>query len=172
MTLQQLRYLCRMVDCGFNVSQAARTLHTSQPGVSRYLHLLESELGVQLFVRNRKRIKDLTPAGQAIVAVGKRMVSDADNLENIAKDYRAGDAGDLTIATFHTHARYTLPPVIERFTKRHLFESSSVHVGLRRNAYLSDHMIHFIELFAPSLRRAQIESAVRERAPGVPRAAL
>jgi LysR family cys regulon transcriptional activator len=119
MKLQQLHYLREIADSGFNVSRAARALHTSQPGVSRLIRLLEEELGLQLLVRDKKRLTGLTPAGQAIIAVGKRITSDAEILKQIAADYRTGESGELTIATAHTHARYTLPRAIESFIRRY-----------------------------------------------------
>ncbi|MBI0416079.1 MAG: LysR family transcriptional regulator, partial [Nitrosospira sp.] len=52
MKLQQLRYLCEVVNQGLNLSEAAKSLHTSQPGISKQIQLLESELGVDIFVRH------------------------------------------------------------------------------------------------------------------------
>jgi len=49
--LQQLRYLCAVVDHGLNVSDAAAALYTSQPGISKQIRQLEDELGVEIFVR-------------------------------------------------------------------------------------------------------------------------
>ena len=51
MKLQQLRYICVVAQHDLNVSEAAQVLHTSQPGVSKQIRLLESELGVQIFTR-------------------------------------------------------------------------------------------------------------------------
>ena len=45
MNLQQLRYLCAVVDHGLNVSDAADALFTSQPGISKQIRQLEDELG-------------------------------------------------------------------------------------------------------------------------------
>ena len=66
MNLQQLRYLCAIVDHGLNVSDAADALYTSQPGISKQVRALEDELGVQVFVRHGKRLAALTPAGWAL----------------------------------------------------------------------------------------------------------
>lgn len=44
MTLQQLRYLCAIDDCGFNISRAADLLHSSQLGISKQIGMLEEEL--------------------------------------------------------------------------------------------------------------------------------
>ena len=63
MTLQQLRYFCEVVRQNMNISQAAAALHITQPGLSRQLRLLEEELKVGLFVRNRTRLVRLSDAG-------------------------------------------------------------------------------------------------------------
>lgn len=49
MKLQQLRYLCSVVDHGFNITEASQTLFTSQPGISKQIRQLERELGVEMF---------------------------------------------------------------------------------------------------------------------------
>ena len=46
-----------------NISKAARRLFISQPTLSKYLLSLESELGVQLFKRNRNEL-EITKAGE------------------------------------------------------------------------------------------------------------
>lgn len=119
MKLQQLRYVCEIVNAGFNLSRAARVLHTSQPGVSRYIHLLEEELNVPLFVRSKNRFAGLTPAGEAIAEAAKRALREVESVHHIARDFRGGDVGNLTIATAPGHARYSLPPVVERYVKRY-----------------------------------------------------
>ncbi|MGE3861246.1 MAG: LysR substrate-binding domain-containing protein [Burkholderiaceae bacterium] len=118
MKLQQLKHLNEVVEHGFNISKAAQHLHTSQPGISRLLSLLEDELGVHIFVRNSRRLIGLTPAGEAVYAIAKRMMSDAEDMKRIAKDFRTGKAGDLSIATSHSCARYTLPALIKTFATR------------------------------------------------------
>ena len=60
MTLQQLRYFCAIVDHGLSISRAADHLCVSRPGVSKIVKLLESELGLELFVRRGNRITELT----------------------------------------------------------------------------------------------------------------
>jgi LysR family cys regulon transcriptional activator len=64
LNLQQLRYLCAVVDNGLNVSDAAEALYTSQPGISKQIRQLEDELGLTVFVRQGKRLTSLTPAGE------------------------------------------------------------------------------------------------------------
>ena len=48
MNLTQLRYLRGIAEQGYNISRAAAALHTSQPGISKQIQLLEREIGVAL----------------------------------------------------------------------------------------------------------------------------
>jgi len=116
MTLRQLMYLTRLIQCQFNISETARRLHTSQSGVSRYLGMLEEELGTQIFIREDRRLVGLTPAGADITRVAQRMLLDAQTLTGIG---RSGGKGRLTIAAPHTQARYVLPAIIEKFLALH-----------------------------------------------------
>ncbi|OGA37312.1 MAG: transcriptional regulator CysB [Betaproteobacteria bacterium RIFCSPLOWO2_12_FULL_62_13] len=119
MTLQQLRYLCEVVRENLNISKAAQALHVSQPGLSRQLQLLEKELEVELFVRNRKRLVRLSQAGSQIFSLAERTLNDARNIKEAASECSAQNQGALTIATTHTQARYALPDIIRRFAKRY-----------------------------------------------------
>lgn len=119
MKLQQLRYLCETANQNMNLSKAATKLHTSQPAISKQIQMLEDELGVDIFLRNGKRIVQITPPGQLIIKTAVRMLRDADNLKKIAQEFTNEAGGTLTIATTHTQARYSLPPVIKRFTARY-----------------------------------------------------
>ncbi len=119
MKLQQLRYLCETAEHGMNLSRAAKNLHTSQPAISKQIQMLEQGLGVDIFLRNGKRIVKITPPGQLIIRTATRMLRDADNLKKIAQEFTNEAGGTLTIATTHTQARYSLPPVIKRFTSRY-----------------------------------------------------
>ena len=119
MKLQQLRYLREVERQGLNLSAAAQQLHTSQPGISKQIKLLEDELGVEIFVRNGKRVTGVTPPGKAILAIAQRILQDAESLKQAARDFSDQDRGKLTIATTHTQARYMLPDVVKRFTARY-----------------------------------------------------
>lgn len=119
MKLQQLRYLVEVERRGMNVSAAAEALFTSQPGVSKQIGLLEEELGVTIFERSGKRLTGVTAPGQIVLTMARRILSEAQNMRRVGEDYAAESSGTLSIATTHTQARYTLPPVIQRFVQRH-----------------------------------------------------
>ncbi len=129
MNLQQLRYLCAIVDNGLNVSDAAETLFTSQPGVSKQVRQLEDELGVQVFVRAGKRLASITPAGEAVVAAARRTLKEIENLKRVGAEYKSEDEGTLAIATTHTQARYTLPRVVRDFSARYPKVKLELHQG-------------------------------------------
>ncbi len=129
MNLQQLRYLCAIVDHGLNVSDAAEALFTSQPGISKQVRLLEDELGVSVFVRHGKRLSALTPAGAAVVATARRALREVENLKRVGAEYKSEDTGVLSIATTHTQARYVLPPVIRDFVARYPRVKVVLHQG-------------------------------------------
>ena len=119
MNLQQLKYLCAIVDHGLNVSDAAEALYTSQPGISKQVRQLEDELGLQVFVRQGKRLSALTPAGEIVVATARRALREVANHKRIADEFRAEDQGTLAIATTHTQARYVLPKVLSAFAAKY-----------------------------------------------------
>src|ERR1700759_1348899 len=118
MKLEQLRSVMEIVRQGYSVSRAAEALGQPQPAVSRQLAALERELGVDVFVRERKRLRGPTQPGAAIIEVAERVLADVAKMAKIARDFHAEEAGTLTIATTHTQARYALPPLIEAFAKR------------------------------------------------------
>ncbi len=129
MNLQQLKYLCAVVDHGLNVSNAADALLTSQPGISKQIRQLEDELGLRVFVRQGKRLASLTPAGTVVVATARRALRELANLKRVADEYRAEDTGTLAIATTHTQARYVLPSVLRKFTQRYPKVKVVLHQG-------------------------------------------
>lgn len=115
MKLQQLEYVIEIVDHDNHLSAAAAAMHTSQPGVSRQLQMLESELGIAIFARTKNRIVGLTEPGQIVVATARRILSEAASLARLRSDLASANTGKLTIATTHTHANYVLPKVIKSF---------------------------------------------------------
>ena len=119
MKLEQLKCVVEIARRGYSVSRAAEALNAAQPAVSRHLKTLERELGVDLFVRGRKRLRGPTAPGAAIIEVAQRVLADTAKMTKIARDFQTEEGGTLTIATTHTQARYALPEVIEKFTTRH-----------------------------------------------------
>ena len=118
MNLQQFRFVRETIRRDYNLTEAARTLYTSQPGVSKAIIEFEDELGLKIFERHGKRIKGLTKPGQAVAQVIDRIMREVDNLKKVSDEYARRDEGGLVIACTHTQARYLLPRVIPEFRKR------------------------------------------------------
>lgn len=112
MNIQQLRYLRETVRRDLNLTAAAAALHTSQPGLSKAIRELESELGIEIFVRHGKRLTQLTDAGREAIKIVERALIEIENLKRSAQDWQDAHAGELRIAATHTQARYTLPKAI------------------------------------------------------------
>lgn len=129
MKIQQLRYIVEIVNQNLNVTEAANTLFTSQPGISKQVRLLEDELGLEIFERNGKHIKGLTPAGKKIVAIARELLVKTQSIKAVADEYTRPNHGVLRIATTNTQARYMLPSVVERFSKRYPEVSLHIHQG-------------------------------------------
>jgi len=129
MTLQQLRYLLAVADNGLNMTSAADRLHTSQPGVSKQLKLLEQELGLSLFVRKGKSLVNLTPEGEEVVKRAVRMMREVEGIRGISPNIYGETVGRLAIGTTHTQARYVLPDVIRRFRDRYPDVTLDLHQG-------------------------------------------
>lgn len=118
MNLQQFRFVRETIRRNFNLTEAARTLYTSQPGVSKAIIEFEDELGVKIFERHGKRIKGLTKPGHVVAQVIDRIMREVDNLKKVSDEFARQDEGGLTIACTHAQARYILPKVIPAFRER------------------------------------------------------
>ena len=118
MNLQQFRFLREAARQKFNITAAARVLHTSQPGISKAIIELEDELGVSVFARAGKRILGLTPPGQQVLLAAERIMQEVDNLKKLARDFSGSPSGTLRLATTHTQARYVLPQVVQQFAAK------------------------------------------------------
>ncbi len=118
MNLQQFRFVRETIRRNFNLTEAARSLYTSQPGVSKAIIEFEDELGIKIFERHGKRIKGLTRPGEAVAEVIDRIMREVDNLKRVSDDFARRDEGSLVIACTHAQARYLLPRVIPEFRRR------------------------------------------------------
>ncbi|MBX9794915.1 MAG: CysB family HTH-type transcriptional regulator [Burkholderiaceae bacterium] len=129
MNFQQLRAVREATRSGFNLTEVAGVLHTSQPGVSRQIRELEDELGVDIFVRAGKRLTGLTPPGAAVLPIVERLLLEADNLKRVGDDFNAQHTGRLSIAATHSQARYALPTVVRDFRQIYPQVTLLLHQG-------------------------------------------
>ncbi len=129
MKLHQLRYLAAVAQSGLNITAAAQKLHTSQPGVSKQIKLLEDELGFQIFVREGRNLTRITPAGQQVIERALKILQEAQSIRDMSTELRDEGRGSLSIGTTHTQARYVLPSVIQEFRARYPQVRVNLHQG-------------------------------------------
>lgn len=79
MTLQQLKYVIKTVECG-SISEAAKKLYISQPSLSSAIRELEGELGIEIFVRSAKGIA-LSVDGAEFLSYARQVGEQAELLE-------------------------------------------------------------------------------------------
>jgi DNA-binding transcriptional LysR family regulator len=91
MELRQLRYFIAIAE-RLSFSKAARDLHVTVPPLSRQIRQLEDEFGVQLFVRDRKRVA-LSDAGQLFLREAKVLVTQTEHMSECVKRAKNGEAG-------------------------------------------------------------------------------
>ncbi len=130
MNLHQLRFVQEAARRNLNLTETARALHTSQPGVSKAIRELEQELGVELFVRHGKRLTRITEPGQQMLASVEVILREVANLKRIGDEYAGRDAGTLSIATTHTQARYFLPSRVAELRRRYPQVQVVLHQGV------------------------------------------
>lgn len=139
MNFQQLRSVRETVRRGFNLTEVANVLHTSQPGVSRQIRELEEELGIALFVRAGKRLTGLTAPGGHVLPIIERMLQDSSNLRKAGEEFVSRQSGMLSIAATHSQARYALPMAVQEF--RSQFPNVALHLHQGSPAQVADMLL-------------------------------
>jgi LysR family cys regulon transcriptional activator len=129
MKLHQLRYLAAVAQSGLNITAAAQKLHTSQPGVSKQIKLLEDELGFQIFTREGRNLTRITPAGQQVIDRALKILQETQAIRDLATELRDEGRGSLSIGTTHTQARYVLPDMVRDFRLRYPHVRLNLHQG-------------------------------------------
>jgi len=129
MNLHQFRFVQEAVRRNLNLTEAAKALHTSQPGVSKAIIELEDELGIEIFARHGKRLKRVTEPGQHVLKSIDLILREVGNLKRIGDQYSRQDSGTLSIATTHTQARYVLPEKVAALRATFPKVNISLHQG-------------------------------------------
>ena len=129
MNLHQFRFVQEAARRNLNLTEAAKALHTSQPGVSKAIIELEEELGVDIFARHGKRLKRITEPGAHVLKSIEVIMREVGNLKKIGEQFSLQDSGTLSIATTHTQARYVLPQPIAKLREAFPKVNISLHQG-------------------------------------------
>ncbi|MFY8085223.1 MAG: CysB family HTH-type transcriptional regulator [Rubrivivax sp.] len=129
MNLHQFRFIQEAVRRNLNLTETAKALHTSQPGISKAILELEEELGVDIFARHGKRLRRVTEPGEQVLKSVEIIMREVHNLKRIGSEFSAQDTGTLSIATTHTQARYVLPQPVALLRQRHPKVQVELHQG-------------------------------------------
>jgi DNA-binding transcriptional LysR family regulator len=109
-----------------NVSRAAQALFLTQPAVTARLKSLESDLGVELFVRSARGMK-LTDAGRAFLPYAQRTLGLVTEGRQVVADLREGATGELVIGAAPAVSTYLLPTILKTYRTTH----PNVRLGVR-----------------------------------------
>ena len=85
MNLHQFRFVQEAARRNLNLTETAKALFTSQPGVSKAILELEEELGVDIFSRHGKRLRRITEPGQQVLACIEIILREVGNLKRIGE---------------------------------------------------------------------------------------
>ncbi|MGN6766834.1 MAG: LysR family transcriptional regulator [Rhizobiaceae bacterium] len=145
-TLRQLEYFVAVGEAG-SITKAAEQVNVSPPSISASIAQLESEFGVQLFVRKHSHGLSLTAGGRIFLKEAARLLGEADALHDIASDIAEKVRGPLAIGCLLTFAQILLPAL------RMDFERAYPEVRVRQ---FERHQGQLFEM----LQRAEIDLAL------------
>ncbi|MFC4322959.1 LysR family transcriptional regulator [Litchfieldia salsa] len=117
MEIRQLQYFIE-VATREHVTEAADALHVAQSAISRQISNLESELDVDLFIREGRRVK-LTPIGKIFLSRIQQAMNVIEDAKREVEEYLDPEKGTIRIAFPISLAAYTLPTVIHAFRLRY-----------------------------------------------------
>ena len=129
MNLHQFRFVQEAVRRDLNLTETAKALFTSQPGISKAILELEGELGVDIFARHGKRLRRVTEPGEHVLKSIEIIMREVGNLKRIGEEFSKQDSGTLSIATTHSQARYFLPEPLAQLRRRFPKVNISLHQG-------------------------------------------
>jgi LysR family hydrogen peroxide-inducible transcriptional activator len=109
-SLQQLRFLCALAEHG-HFGRAADACNVTQSTLSGGLKELEERLGVMLVERSRRQVM-LTPLGQEIAMRGRHLLSDVEDLVDVARRGREPLSGPVRLGVIPTIGPYLVPAII------------------------------------------------------------
>jgi DNA-binding transcriptional LysR family regulator len=118
MNLRQLEAFAAVMKSG-SITQAAQSMHLSQPAVSKLIADLEHAIGFELFIRARGSALTVTPEAEYFFHEVERSFIGIDALKRTANDIRNLSAGNLHIVSLPALANSFLPRVIRVFRERY-----------------------------------------------------
>ncbi|POF30932.1 LysR family transcriptional regulator [Roseibium marinum] len=116
LSLRTLQYIVATAET-LSVTEASRRLNVSQPSISTAISAMETEIGVEIFVRHHARGVSLTPAGRQFANAARRLLKHADEFERNMRSLGDAMSGEITIGCFSTLATRFMPGLMSEFAK-------------------------------------------------------
>ncbi len=107
---------------------AAESLHTTQPTLTRQLHQMERELGVQLFDRVGKKLI-LNQAGVMVYQYAKQFVILESRMQDDISAFMNPELGTIRIGAGLTPSIYLLPQLLALYRENHLGVGFQIQTG-------------------------------------------
>ncbi len=117
MNLRDLKYVIAVAESR-HFGRAAGRCFVSQPTLSGQIKKLEEELGVTIFERTKRSV-ELTPIGEEIVAHARKLMEQADAIEQLARAHQDPLAGPLRVGVIPTLSPYLIPLILMPLKKRY-----------------------------------------------------
>lgn len=117
MNLRDLKYIIAVAEtCHFG--KASERCFVSQPTLSGQIKKLEEELGVTIFERTKRSV-ELTPTGAEIVDHARKVIEQADAIEQLARAHQDPLAGPLRVGIIPTISPYLIPLILTPLKKHY-----------------------------------------------------
>lgn len=117
MNLRDLKYLVAVADTR-HFGQAAERCFVSQPTLSGQIKKLEEELGITLFERTKRSVETTHP-GEAIVAQARRVLEQAEALQQLAQSHQDPLVGPLRMGAIPTLSPYLMPLILQPLQRQY-----------------------------------------------------
>jgi DNA-binding transcriptional LysR family regulator len=148
--VDELRWFIRVAESR-TVTEAAETLHLSQPALSRGLARLERELGAPLFDRVG-RVLRLNANGSALVDAARRAVSAVDGAQRVIGELADPDRGTVNLAFLNTMGPLVVPHLLSAYRPRRPHVQFRLRQGgtERIQQYLLDGVVDMLLISTPT----------------------
>ena len=123
---RQLSYVVAVADHG-SMQTAAEKIAISQPAISAAIKKLETDYGINLFLRDRPHKLVLTPVGRRFIARARRLLESAEEFDQAALNLGKNLSGTIQVGCFMPTAAFIVPIILQALQDRNLNISLQVH---------------------------------------------
>ncbi|HDR3333841.1 TPA: LysR family transcriptional regulator, partial [Bacillus anthracis] len=118
MTITQLQVLIKTIELG-SFTKAARVLNMTQPAVSHAISSIESELGVTILIRDKRKGLIVTDVGSRILVHIREILNGVEKIEQEVAMEKGHEVGTIRIGSFPSASAHFLPKMINHFKEKY-----------------------------------------------------